>query len=85
MEADPTVDIRELHSWLIVIGEGLPDTGVAVDRDRIGHVEHAGLRNDVVDVVFEAELRCMHANNCETGLGVPRRLGPDVGEGAGAS
>ena len=78
VEADPPLRVGDVDRRPVVIGEGAPDAVVAVDRDRVLDAEGARLRDDVVEVPLEAELRGVDADDRQAGVAVLRGPGPDV-------
>ena len=62
---NPTLRVGEVQRRPVVVGEGAPDGVVVVDRDRVVDSEVARLRLDVVQVVLEAELGRVDADDGE--------------------
>ena len=81
VEADPSLAVGEVHRRPEVVRERLPDPVVAVDRDGILDAEVARVRDDVVEVPLEAELRGVHADDGQAGVRVLRGPGPDIRQG----
>jgi len=78
--ADAPLGVDEVQSRPILIRERVPDRVVAVDRDRIRD-SHLGQRfADVLEVLLEAELRCVDADHDEPVIPVPVGPGADVGK-----
>ncbi len=82
MEADPPLDIRDVHGRPEVIRECAPDRVVVVERDRVLDAEGTRLRDDVVEVPLEAEFGRVDAHDRQAGVRVFRGPGPNIGEGA---
>ena len=68
VEADPALGVGEVHAPARSGCERAPDAVVAVDRDRVLDAEVARLRDDVVDVALEAELRRVHPDDGQPGV-----------------
>ena len=81
MLANPSARVDEVQRRPVVVVEGTPDCVVAVDRDRVFDLQLPHRATDVVDVSFEGELRCVHADGDEI-LPVLLRPGTDVRERA---
>src|SRR4029078_12134741 len=62
-----------------VVRERAPHAVVAVDCDRELDALATRVLADVVDVVLEADLRGMDADDRQAGAGVLRGPGPDIG------
>ena len=71
---DPPLRVGDVDRWPIVIVEGAPDAVVTVDRDRIPDAEGLRVRDDVVELVLEPELRCVDADDRQSVVAV--LLGP---------
>src|SRR5262245_21365725 len=58
-------DVDEIESRPVLVVEGAPDCVVVVDRDWVldSHLPHG--TTDVVDVLLESELRCVHPDHDE--------------------
>ena len=90
VEADPSLRVGDVERRPEMIGEGLPDPVIGVERDRIVDAEVARSRDHVVDVMLEAELGRVHADDRQPEiavLGVPgaevRRRPQPVDTGVG--
>ena len=77
---DPSLCVGEVDRRPEVIGERPPDAVVVVERDRVGDLQGAGLRDDVVDVVLEVELGRVGADDRQPLLGVLGGPGADIGQ-----
>ena len=77
---DMPLRVSEVQGRPVVIGEGAPYRVVVVDRDRVvdPHVLHRPA--DVVGVVLELELGCMHADHDQPVAGVFPGPGADIGQ-----
>ena len=74
VEADSAVAIDEVQGGPVAVRQRLPDGEVVVDDDRVVDAQLAGRMTHVVEVVLEAELGAVHADDDEPAVAVP--LGP---------
>ena len=79
---DSSVGVGDVYGGPVVVAERAPHPVVAVDRDRIPdpHVPHGFA--DVVDVLLERELGCVHADGDEPAIVVLRGPRANVRERA---
>jgi hypothetical protein len=70
--------IDEIKRRPVVIGKRVPHRRVAVDGDRIVDAHFSRGSTHVVDVVFEAELRCMNAEDNQSPVAVFLTPGTDI-------
>jgi hypothetical protein len=65
MLANASTRINEVEGWPVLVPEGTPNCVIVIDRDGVldPHLPHR--TTDVVDVPFERELRCVHADHDE--------------------
>src|SRR5215813_5649577 len=77
-----TLRVDKVESWPILVLECAPYRKIVVDRDRIrqSHALH-GTAN-VIDVPFEWELRCVHADHDQSKIFVLFRPGANIGDRA---
>ena len=74
VKADSAVTIGEVEGRPIPVRQRLPDGEVVVDDDRVVDAQLAGRLTHVVEVVLEAELRTMRADDDEPAVAIA--LGP---------
>jgi hypothetical protein len=78
--SDAALGVRDVQRRPEMIRERLPDLIVAVDSDRILDAEGARLRDDVVDVPLEPELRRVDADHRQPEVAAFRIPCTDVGQ-----
>ena len=66
---DATLRIGDVERGPVLVGEGVPNGVVVVDRDRVLDLQLARCSSNVVDVVLDVELRRVHADDDEPVLG----------------
>ena len=77
-EADAPVAIDEVDGRPVVVVERTPDREVVVDHDRVLDAEFADRVAHVVEVVLEAELGRVRADDDEPAVAIPLGPRPDV-------
>jgi hypothetical protein len=77
---DTPLRVGEVQGGPVVVVEGGPYRVVVVDRDRVVDPHLLQGPADVVRVVLERELGCVHADHHQPLTGVLRGPGADVGQ-----
>ena len=80
-EAHLSFGTDQVHRRPVVVLERPPDREVVVDHDRIAHSELARRASHVLEVVLEAELRGVGADEHETAVAIPLLPRLEVREG----
>ena len=75
MVSNAPARVNEVLRGPVAIVERTPDRVIVVDHDRVRDLQTLQGSTDIVDVVLECELGCVHAEHDEfpTGLSLPKR------------
>ena len=85
MEPHAPVAVEEIDGRPVVVVERPPDREVVVDHHRVADVELAGRAAHVLEVVLEAELGRVRADENEAAVAIPLVPRPHVPAGCAAS
>ena len=85
VEPDPPVAVDEVDRRPVVVLERPPDREVVVDDDGVADAELGGRAAHVVEVVLEAELGRVHADDDEPAVAVALVPRPEVRAACAAS
>ena len=80
MKADPALGVRDVDRRPVVVRERVPDRVVVVDRDRVFDAQGVGFGGHVVEVVLEAELGRVGADDGQAVIRVLPVPRPEIGE-----